>query len=110
MTIEFMCSKTCNCCFNTIVHPNKRKLILRQYKTVANNGTSICINPKCIAIAAASRMLTSRIVAWFNNTSSYNTDQHTLLRRFSPQRYFDIKWRSFFFFEKVTLPKIQQLP
>jgi hypothetical protein len=109
MTIEFMCSKTCNCCFNTIVHPNKRKLILRQYKTVANNGTSICINPKCIAIAAASRMLTSRTLAWFNNTSSYNTDQHTLPRHFSPQSYFDING-NYFSFEKVIFPKIQPLP
>jgi hypothetical protein len=82
MTNEFMSSQTCCYCFNTIDHPNKRKLNRRQYKIAANNGTSICINPKCpsyqagkncqnrdvqaskcIAIAAASRLLTGRTLA-----------------------------------------------
>ena len=51
-TQRVMSSQSYSYCFNTIVHPNKRKVIRGQYKIVADNDTCISINPKCLSYQA----------------------------------------------------------
>ncbi|CAO3678112.1 unnamed protein product [Umbelopsis ramanniana] len=88
MTNEFRTSQTCSSCFCPIVHPTQRKLVKDKWKKVSNNGTSVCVNPKCLrfqaglasqnrdkqaaecmAISGSSLLLTGKRLACFENTS-----------------------------------------
>ena len=97
MTNECISSQTCSTCFNPITHP---RVIHGRWKTVLNNGPSLCMNSacpsyrdgkntrnhdvegaECIAIAAASRLLTGSTIACFDQSSQYYTGQHFLFYR-----------------------------
>jgi len=93
MTNEYNTSQTCSTCFLPIVHPRIRKFVKGTWKTVTNNGTSVCLNQdcptyqagtnsrnrdvqaaECIAMAGASLLLTGRTLPPFDNQhSQFNT-------------------------------------
>ncbi|KAI8878913.1 hypothetical protein K501DRAFT_194759 [Backusella circina FSU 941] len=49
ITNEHNSSQTCVYCFKKVVHQKKEKKIHGKVKRVDSNGSSICINPDCVA-------------------------------------------------------------
>jgi hypothetical protein len=49
MTNEHHSSQTCVFCFQQVQRPKTRKLVKGKWKPVSVNGSSLCMNPQCLA-------------------------------------------------------------
>lgn len=49
MTNEHRSSQTCVFCFQQVQRPKTRKLVKGKWKSVSVNGSSLCMNPQCLA-------------------------------------------------------------